>query len=128
MTPQNFPENTGVYFVPQVLLQSGPKSEQLNSIFGDCLVKYIDVLGRKGCCRTALEFCKLLFGLGPKNDEKGVLLRIDYYAMRAKEYGYLIEFIEKFTQQVYKKSQKIPCVKLMPNFMMSSALALKNMP
>ena len=65
VAPQNFPENSNVYFVPQIQLASGLGSEPLNVVFGDCLVKYIDVLGRKGCCRTALEFCKLLFGLNP---------------------------------------------------------------
>lgn len=43
-------------------------SENLNQVFGDCLVKYIDILGRKGCCRTGLEFSKLLLGLSPKTD------------------------------------------------------------
>jgi len=70
----------------------GPGADNLNTVFGDCLVKYIDVLGRKGCCRTALEFCKLLLGLNPKDDTHGVLLRIDYYANRAKESEYLLEF------------------------------------
>lgn len=65
VTPQNF-QNDGVYFVPQIELQTGPGSEPLNTVFGECLVKYIDVLGRKGCCRTALEYCKMLFGIGPK--------------------------------------------------------------
>jgi len=65
-------------------------------VFGDCLVKYIDVLGRKGCSRTALEYCKLLLGLNPKQDTHGVLLRIDYYAIRAKEYNFLLNFVEGF--------------------------------
>jgi len=54
------------------------------------------VLGRKGCCKTALEFCKLLLGLNPKEDKHGVLLRIDYYAIRARDHGYLLDFINKF--------------------------------
>lgn len=59
-------------------------SEPLNRVFCECLVKYIDILGRKGCCRTALEFCKLLLGLDPQQDPYGVMLRIDYYALRGK--------------------------------------------
>jgi hypothetical protein len=65
-------------------------------IFGECLVKYIDVLGRKGCCRTALEYCKLLLGINSKLDFHGSLLRIDYYAIRAHEYSYLLDFVENF--------------------------------
>ena len=70
-------------------------------VFTDCLVKYIDVLGRKGCGRTALEFCKMLLGTCPKLDLQGALLRIDYYAIRAKEQNYLLDFIHKFGEQVY---------------------------
>lgn len=51
------------HFVPQVELDFSEGAEPLNFIFGDCLVKFIDVLGRKGCCRTALEYCKMLVGL-----------------------------------------------------------------
>ena len=99
----------------------------LNVIFGDCLVKYIDVLGRKGCCRTAVEYCKLLLGLNPHWDFHGVLMRIDYYAIRAREYNYLLYFIENFSDQFYgvNKDAKIPCIKLLPNLMMASALAIK---
>jgi hypothetical protein len=67
--------------------------EPLNKVFGSCLVKYIDILGRKGCARTALECCKFLLNLDPVNDPYGVLLRIDFYAIRAKEYKWLRDFI-----------------------------------
>ena len=63
-------------------------------MFCESIVKYIDVLGRKGCSRTALEFCKLLISMVPQEDPFGALLRIDYYAIRAKEYDYLIKFIK----------------------------------
>ena len=104
-------------------------AEPLNFVFGDCLVKYIDVLGRKGCSRTALEFNKLLLGLSPQIDFNGALLRIDFYATRAREYNYLIDLVEHFDAQVYGKTEddgKISCVKLLPNLLMSSALACKH--
>ena len=129
--PDKAEEESGEYFVPQVLLQQNYDSEPLNTIFGDCLVKYIDVLGRKGCCRTALEYCKLLFGLNQQNDTHGVLLRIDYYAHRAREYQYLLDFMSNFSAQVYAteltKAKKISSIKLMPNHMLGAALALKNL-
>lgn len=62
------------------------KCEGLNKVFCECLVKYVDILGRKGCNRTAMEFCKLLLGLKPREDPFGVLLRYDYYCIRAKEF------------------------------------------
>jgi len=75
------------------------KSEALNKTFGQCLVKYIDILGRKGCARVALETCKVLLNLDPMNDPFGVLLRIDFYAIRAKEFDWL----KKFTRNFYSE-------------------------
>lgn len=85
------------------------------------------MLGRKGCSKTALEYCKLLLGLNPKQDTHGVLLRIDYYAIRAKDYGFLLNFIDQFADQIHSKvpSDKISCVILMPNLMMTKSLALR---
>ena len=40
-------------------------AEPLNLIFAECLQKYIDILGRKGCNRTAVEFCKFFLCLDP---------------------------------------------------------------
>jgi hypothetical protein len=51
-------------------------------------------MGRKGCNRTGLEFCKLLLSLDPMNDPYGVLLRLDYYAIRAKEFKYLMKVLK----------------------------------
>ena len=103
-----------------------PNAEPLNFVFGDCLVKYIDVLGRKGCSRTALEFNKLLLGLSPQIDLSGALLKIDFYAVRAKEYNYLLDLVEHFDEQVYRKTEddgKISCIKLLPNLLMANAMA-----
>lgn len=69
----------------------------------------------------------MLIGLSPTIDHHGALLRFDYYAIRAREHNYLLSFVENFTDQVYQNRDKtlISCVKLMPNFLMSSALACK---
>lgn len=44
------------------------------------------------CFRTSLELCKLLLSLDPGGDPLAVVLMIDFYAIRAKEYGWFIEF------------------------------------
>ena len=79
-----------------------PVGEPLNRVFAECLVKYIDILGRKGCNRTAMEFCKLLLGLSPRTDPYGVLLRLDFYAIRAKEYSLYLKFVRQFNAEVHK--------------------------
>lgn len=42
--------------------------------------------------RTSLEFCKLLLSLDPEGDPLAVVLSLDLYALRAKEYEWFIEF------------------------------------
>lgn len=79
--------------MPRIEMDLSPKCENLNKVFCECLVKYIDILGRKGCNRTAMEFCKLLLGLSPREDPYGVLLRYDFYAVRAKEYHSYVKFV-----------------------------------
>ena len=98
----------------------GPGSEPLNCVLADCLVKYIDVLGRKGCSSTALEYCKLLLGLNPGDDPFGALLRIDYYAVRAKQYNFILNFMNNFGHHM---DDTIPVVKVMPNFLMTGGIA-----
>lgn len=62
-----------------------------NAPFFDALFRHINLLGRKGCVRTALECCKLVLGLDPR-DPKGILQCIDYYALRADEHAWLSRF------------------------------------
>jgi len=42
--------------------------------------------------RTSLEFCKLLLSLDPEGDPLAVVLCIDFYALKAKEYEWFIKF------------------------------------
>ena len=77
--------------------------EPLNKVFAECLIKHIDLMGRKGCNRTGLEFCKLLLSIDPLQDPYGVLLRIDYYAIRAKEYKYLRKLIKQLPFEVHSE-------------------------
>lgn len=60
-----------------------------NAPFFDALFRHINLLGRKGCVRTALECCKLLLSLDVK-DPKGIVQCIDYYALRADEHTWLL--------------------------------------
>jgi hypothetical protein len=110
-------------FVPQTRLDIiSPNAEPLNKVFGECIVKYIDILGRKGCNRTALEFCKLLLSLDPVNDPFGVLLRFDYYAIRGKEYSLLTNFVKQMPRETYPE-EKMSSLLIMPNFLFTIPLA-----
>lgn len=91
-------------------------------VFCECLVKYIDIMGRKGCSRTALEYCKLLLGLSPENDPQGTLLRMDYYADRAREYNYLLRLIKELPNEIYPE-EPMASLLVLPNLLMTAALA-----
>ena len=79
-------------------------------------------MGRKGCNRTAVEFCKLFLCLDPQQDPYGNLLRIDYYAIRAKEARYLLSFLEQYPQEVFNRDTSLL---VFPNFLMTASLAKK---
>jgi hypothetical protein len=86
-----------------------------NRSFFLSMFKHIQDLGRRGCSRTALEFCKLMLKLDP-SDPLGVLYLIDTYAIRARQYEFLIEF-------TYSKMFQDRSLSYLPNFAMHVALA-----
>ncbi|CAG9839620.1 unnamed protein product [Diabrotica balteata] len=60
------------------------------------IFKHLMFIGGKACYRTSLEFCKLLLSLDPDGDPLGIVLSIDFYAIRAREYQWLIDFVEEW--------------------------------
>lgn len=86
-----------------------------NRAFFIALYKHLVSIGKKGCHRTALEFCKLLLSLSSSWDPLGVVLVIDYYAIRAGEYAFLQRFFDEF--------EPTRSLSLLPNFAFSMAMA-----
>ena len=72
---------------------------QENRAFFIALFRHITYVGARACHRTALEFCKLTLGLDPHNDPLGVLLMLDFYAIRAQQHSWFIEFVESWDPQ-----------------------------
>ena len=66
------------------------------------LKKFIDILGKKGCFKAALEYNKFLLKLNPIEDPVGALLTLDYYALSAKQYEYFLYFVKNFAKEIYK--------------------------
>ncbi|VEN40375.1 unnamed protein product [Callosobruchus maculatus] len=60
------------------------------------IFKHLLFIGGKACYRTALEFCKLLLSLDPDGDPLAVKLAIDFYAIRAREYQWLVDFVTEW--------------------------------
>uniref|UniRef100_A0A1B0GM61 Uncharacterized protein n=1 Tax=Phlebotomus papatasi TaxID=29031 RepID=A0A1B0GM61_PHLPP len=89
---------------------------QENRAFFIVLFKHAQYLEGRACSRTALEVSKLLLSLDPINDPLAVILVIDYYAIRAKQYEWLVE--------LYLQWEKSNNLSQLPNMAYSFALAL----
>ncbi|KAJ0410132.1 hypothetical protein ATCC90586_001617 [Pythium insidiosum] len=95
-------------------------------------------VGRRGCMRSAFETAKLLLGLDPQGDPMNVLLAIDYYAISARQYDFVValaasnlEAVDRFEQGDKSKATKRgkgnspdgDNISALPNIQFSSALA-----
>ena len=57
------------------------------------IFRHIHYIGARACHRTALEFCKLALSLDPLEDPLGILLMMDFYAIRSQQYSWFLEFL-----------------------------------
>jgi hypothetical protein len=95
-------------------------------IFFRSVFKLISILSKKGVYRTALEFNKLLLKMNPVQDPLGSMLYIDYNALCAKEFDFIINFANNFAFQYLTKSTEKnsrQSVALYPNIIYSVALS-----
>ncbi|CAH3171003.1 unnamed protein product, partial [Porites lobata] len=86
-----------------------------NRSFFIALFRQIIFVGQKGCYRTSLELCKLLLSMDPEEDPLGVLLMIDFYALRSEQFSFLIRLFEEW--ESHRNLSQLP------NFAFSVALA-----
>lgn len=80
------------------------------------LFKHAQYLEGRACSRTALEVAKLILTFDPLNDPLAMILVIDYYALRAKQYEWLV--------QLYDEWESTNNLSQLPNMAFSYALAL----
>lgn len=68
-----------------------------------------------------MEYCKFLIKLNPGQDPVGGLLCLDYNALSAKQYDYLLYFAKNFGREIYKNSKS--GILYLPNMIYSVSLA-----
>ena len=88
---------------------SGPPLVNFNKIenraFYLAIHRNIGFLGRRGTWRTALEWSKLLLGLGQDGeDHHAALLWIDFLAIKSRQHRWLLELILKLDEQRSRSS------------------------
>lgn len=54
--------------------------------------RHVCMIGRKGCVRSALECCKMLLSLDPR-DPQGALYQLDFFALRSGQLEWLLRFL-----------------------------------
>uniref|UniRef100_A0A671NZD7 Transcription factor 25 (basic helix-loop-helix) n=1 Tax=Sinocyclocheilus anshuiensis TaxID=1608454 RepID=A0A671NZD7_9TELE len=86
-----------------------------NRAFYLVLFKHMIFLEKRGCPRTALEYCKLILSLDPDNDPLCMLLIFDFLCLRCREYTTLIRLYEEW--EVHRNLSQLP------NFSFSVALS-----
>lgn len=85
-----------------------------NRAFYLALYKHMMFLEKRGCPRTALEYCKLILCLDPDSDPLCMLLLIDFLMLRSREYKSLL--------QMYQDWEEHRNLSQLPNFAFSCAL------
>lgn len=80
------------------------------------LFKHSQYLESRACSRTALEVVKLILTFDPVTDPLAIILVIDYYAIRAKQYDWLV--------QLYDEWETTNNLSQLPNMAYSYALGL----
>lgn len=85
-----------------------------NRAFYLTLYKHMMFLEKRGCPRTALEYCKLILSLDPDSDPLCMLLLIDFLTLRSREYQSLL--------QIYQEWEEHRNLFQLPNFAFSTAL------
>lgn len=85
-----------------------------NRAFYLTLYKHMMFLEKRGCPRTALEYCKLILSLDPDSDPLCMLLLIDFLTLRSREYQTLL--------QIYQEWEEHRNLSQLPNFAFSTAL------
>ena len=106
-------------FIKEPFIKKYIVYDQYSTSFFMSIFKFIDILGKKGCFRTALEYNKFLLKIN-MNDPTACLLSIDFNALSSKQYSYLLEFTKHFSSYTGAKNCSLY---LLPNFCYSVALA-----
>ncbi|KAF6202235.1 hypothetical protein GE061_004633 [Apolygus lucorum] len=106
-------------FHPSFIISSGrcrlDYRKQENRSLYISLFKHMMSIGSRACYRTALEFSKLILSLDPDGDPLAIILAMDFYALRAQEYDWLLK--------MFHECEPTRNLSQLPNFAYSLAVA-----
>jgi hypothetical protein len=79
------------------------------------LFKHLTLVGQRACHRTALELSKVVLSLDPEGDPLAMVLLIDLYALRSRQFAWLVRLSDE-----WETSRNLS---QLPNFAYSVAVA-----
>ena len=86
-------------FVSGITASTGPPMLDFdrveNRAFWLAVHRSVDLLGRRGTWRTALEWCKLLLALDTA-DPHGAMLWIDFLAVKSRQHAWFLRFLDAY--------------------------------
>jgi len=88
---------------------------QENRAFYLALYRHMTYVGSRACYRTALELSKVIINLDPVSDPLGVILIVDFFALRSNQHNWLI--------RVYNEWESTKNLSQLPNMAYSIAVA-----
>lgn len=90
-------------------------------LFFKLIFKFVIILIKKSCFKSALGFSKLLLKLNPVQDPMGALIMMDHAAIGAGKHAFLEEFVLTFGHRYFLENN---CsILLYPNYLFSLALS-----
>lgn len=92
-----------------------------NQVFFRAVLKFLIILTKRACYKSAFEYNKLLLRVNPLDDPTGALMIIDHTALSAGKYVWFCEFARDFGKHYFGSQYS---VLLFPNVLFSFALAL----
>jgi len=96
------------------------RDNELNQVFYNLLLSRTHAMSRSGAPNSAFEMCKLIFTLSVEDDDPvHVLLFVDFYAIRAAQYAWLTDTLDKLSG-----SKRLKHFTKLPNLMYNKALCL----
>ena len=72
-------------------------------------------VGSRACYRTALELCKVILNLDPKADPLGIILVLDFFALRSNQHNWFLK--------LYAEWEPTRNLSQLPNFAFSVGVA-----
>lgn len=79
-----------------------------NAAFYETLSRHVKAISKRGCHTTAFTMARMLFSFDPLGDPMALLLSLDYYAIVAKAYTFVLTLVEDASEVTIGPNRHAP--------------------